>query len=346
MLRPREKSATFARLVSIAGRMKTTTRAAALALTLVAWSLPASADDKPRATRLYQEGLAAQEKGDDALACEKYLAALALVKSYKIAANLGAAELKLGRNPAAAEHLALALELMDAGVEVETREAVAKLLTQAKGKALGVEITVYLAGEPIAAEIFVDGEARSSGRALFTTPGEHTVRASLAGLRSRDMRFAGAAGDSMRIALHLRPEGGARAPRAAADPGPGGADGPAWPLWALGGAGAAFAIAAGASLGGAFFYAGERDARGAAIAEKGFDASLVCPFPPAAVDGTCDEWRSAAATHTDLLVVGVGAAVASGLLLGGALAYALWPAPEPSVAVAAGPTGLAIMGRF
>jgi tetratricopeptide (TPR) repeat protein len=318
------------------------------ALVLVAWLLQggtAQAEEtepKKIATILYREGLAAQEAGDDALACEKYEAALAKWKSYKIAANLGAAELKLGRHAEAAEHLSLAVELMDAGVEEEQRRAVTGLRDEALAKVVRLEPAVELGGEPIAAQITIDGVSREPAPRYFVAPGEHRVTARVAGARAEEARVNGAPGTAVTVKLALGFEPGKTALPLPAEPEREAAR-PAWPLWLLGGASGAFAVAAGVGIGAAFHYQGERDRESAALAERGLDADLDCAAAPDLPPG-CAEWRSAAATRTDLMGLGIGSAVAAGVLLGGAVAYGLWPTPDVSVGVA--PAGLELRGRF
>lgn len=166
-----------------------------------AWGQGARGTPAPTADRLAAEGRAEFAKGNTQAAVDKLLAAWALDRTFSIAANLGTAELDLGRMRAAAEHLDFALREMPASTEKEKRERLAEYLEKAKA---GVGI-LRLDVDPPDATVSVDGVrvAKSSSAEVYVDPGEHTVVAERDGRTKESRMVKVGMGESKPVSLKL-----------------------------------------------------------------------------------------------------------------------------------------------
>ena len=160
-----------------------------------------TANDKAQAERLAAEGRALFAKGNTQAAVDKLGAAWALDPSYAIAANLGTAELDLGRMRDAAEHLDFALREMPPATEKEKRERLAEYFKKAKA-AVGL---LRLDVDPPDALLSVDGTriAKSVPAEIYVTPGEHTVTADREGRVKESQVVKLLAGETKPVALRL-----------------------------------------------------------------------------------------------------------------------------------------------
>src|SRR4051812_41689376 len=152
-------------------------RAIAVCVFVLACAAPglARADDPQpgapeTADSLYNQGNAAYDRDDFALAYELYTGAFKLRRSYDIARNLGLSELKLGKYKAAIEHFTYSLTLYPSN-RADTKKQVVDWLAQARTQ-VG---TVHLSVEPDSAVCKVNGTAvahdEGDGDVVFE-PGE------------------------------------------------------------------------------------------------------------------------------------------------------------------------------
>lgn len=151
--------------------------AAAPAVSVVAWSEPALAQDDvatQMARERFQEGVKFYDQKQYEKARAAFLQAYALKKHPAVLLNLAQSELRSKHQAEAAKHFAQYLREAP-GSDAERGEA-QKGLTAAKAAVGEMNVTVDVEG----AEVFVDGT--SEGRsplpgAVYLTPGSHTLEA-------------------------------------------------------------------------------------------------------------------------------------------------------------------------
>lgn len=164
---------------------------------------PMSERDSAEVARHYEEGVAAAKLTQWAKAYSSFLAAWKLKQHYQIAANLGRAELKLGKYRDAAEHLAYFLREAS-GVTTDERQTAQALLDEARAKVGALTILV----DRSEAEVLVDGIAVGKSplkREVFVEPGRRTVEAKLGGFGEDRRTLDVTAGSSPRVLLTLSP---------------------------------------------------------------------------------------------------------------------------------------------
>lgn len=122
----------------------------------------ASADAAALARRYYEDGVAAAADKEWVKAYNAFLEAWRLKQHWQIAVNLGQAELRLGKNPDAAEHLAYYLREATELHPDDVKQAAA-WLEQARSKVGVLRLNVA----PKGAQVFVDGKL------VGTAPIEH-----------------------------------------------------------------------------------------------------------------------------------------------------------------------------
>jgi hypothetical protein len=167
---------------------------------------PSNDGNGMEATRHYEDGVAAAKLSQWAKAYESFRTAWKLKQHFQIAANLGRAELKLGKYRDAAEHLAYFLREAS-GVSLEERQAAQAMLDEARAKVGAVTILVDRAD----AEVLVDGVAVGKspiGREVFVEPGRRTVEAKLGGFGEDRRSLDVTAGSSPKVLLTLSPSAG------------------------------------------------------------------------------------------------------------------------------------------
>lgn len=165
-------------------------------------------DAKQRGHHLLLEGnrLVRQQKWAEAEAI--FETSWALNPTVEVAFNLGSVELWIGKPVEAAEHLSFALRswpVMDVTDAMGPLLPVAERLFRQAKQAIGVlKIEVNVAK----AEVFLDGEPVGDAplrRAIFVTPGEHTVEAKRDGYASAKELVALDKGAEKTVRLTLAP---------------------------------------------------------------------------------------------------------------------------------------------
>jgi len=176
---------------------------AAIAAAVVAASAPALADPNvDRANDLFQRGRAAQTEGRFDDADRLYEQAWELRKSPDVAANLGQVELELGRDAAAANHFAYALDNLLPSTDPEKKDAIERNLARAKQSAG----TLRIRTEPAGADVFVNGIPAGSvvtEHDVYVGPGESTVVGKLAGRKDVEREVNVQAGELVNVVLDL-----------------------------------------------------------------------------------------------------------------------------------------------
>ncbi len=341
------------------GLMKTpkkraTTYAAAIALALsVSFAAPsASAQPAGHPDALFEEGNKAYDASDYALAVKKYGEAFALKPSFDIAANLGAAELKLAQFAGAANHLAYAIRTFPPSGDPKKKAGAERLYGEARQKVGAFDVRA-----PAGSEMLVDG--KSAGKApladpVFVDPGPHEIEAR-DGDRNGKTSARVMASETTQVEVTLGEPGAAAPP---VTPPPGGDDGkagdgpPLWPGIVLAATGG---VALGVGLG--LFAAGgsaESDADAIAAELADSDATTCGATPSGPLADKCAEGADKQSTaHTlDLaggVLLGVGGAMAAG-----GVVYLIWAAtseqpPESATFqpwISPGLAGGAIHGSF
>ncbi len=125
-------------------------------------SSAASADAAALARRYYEDGVAAAQEKEWVKAYNAFLEAWRLKQHWQIAVNLGQAELRLGKNPEAAEHLGYYLRQATELHPEDVKQASA-WLEQARSRSGVLRLNVA----PKGAQVFVDGKL------VGTAPIEH-----------------------------------------------------------------------------------------------------------------------------------------------------------------------------
>lgn len=247
-----------------------------------------------------------------------------LKKSHDIVSNLGHAELRLGKYPAAAQHLAQGLALLPANGQDDARKRIADLLAEAKKEVGTLKLTV----SPPNALVNVGGQRvdpESVNGEIYVEAGEMRVEAG--GLEdyegvARSVKVA--KGQVVDVALALTPRGQGVPSATATGTGVPTAPGPNKAVVIAGGA-----IAGAAIIAGAVMYGAATGMQGALQkdAPKNPDGSLTCVANPPAGTAipTCDDLRDRGRAANALGQAGVGLLIGGGAVAIGTLLYGLWP---------------------
>lgn len=148
-----------------------------------------------RANALYKQERYAEAKA-------AFEEAFRLKKSHDIASNLAYAELKLGQNRDAAEHLAFAVRTWPPTGKTENRASAVRWLGIAKAAVTTVKITVSVEG----ATVLVDGKAVGTSpldAEVFVEPGSRTIEAKLTGYKDARESIQATKGAERSVALTL-----------------------------------------------------------------------------------------------------------------------------------------------
>ncbi|WP_434042352.1 MULTISPECIES: PEGA domain-containing protein [Sorangium] len=246
-----------------------------------------------------------------------------------------------GKHALAAEHLSFALRhwpLISAVAHLKPTAQQRLATSRAQVGALAVTVSAPLA------EVLVAGKAPLQGE-LFVEPGEHTLEARLEGYAPAQKTVRVAKGETAAVTLAMvaakseaalkagEEEGATAAPHAVTEqpaakpgqhvPGPARVEQRTWvPVIALG---AASAVALGVAVG---TTVAANDAIAATRAQRTaiWTAGGGCIDAPEEYIGACAELRDGEARVDALSNAAHIAYMTSGLLLAGALTYALWPA--------------------
>lgn len=314
---------------------------------------PASAADPADAA--FRQGNALYKQQRYAEAKAAFEQAFKLKRSHDIAANLGFAELKLGLQRDAAEHLAFAVKNWPPTGKAENRESALHWLGIAKGAVMTLKVTVNVDG----ATVLVDGKAVGTSpleTEVFVDPGTRTIGARLAGYADAEHAVQATQGGEQKVEIALV---------AAPPPGPagGGGRGPTPPPTparrsvvpgaVLGGVGGA-ALVTGIGL----IVAGAgKLSTSKTESQQVLDAHKSCVAGATNYDTQqCASLASTASTSDTLDRVGLGFLVGAGAAAVGSVVYFVWPAAKPSApsagvvhvvpSVSATGGGLVVSGTF
>ncbi|MBK8256482.1 MAG: hypothetical protein IPK82_27915 [Polyangiaceae bacterium] len=289
------------------------------------------ADLDGAARSLFQEGIAAYEKGDYARAYAQLLAAWSIKKHWQVAGALGAAALGAGKPVEAAR----ALLVCSQAAPADEKEKAVTLLRQAEAKVARLEIQP----DPMSAEVKVDGETVNekvgSAWVAYVEPGvSHRVEATFGGKMAwQPVTPEKGKTEQVILLLQATVEGPSKVP-----------------VFVLGGVGVAGLIAGGVMLGVGI---GLRN-QAAEESPKQTDGSLRCYSDPGATLPECDAYRAKLREANLFGQTGIGFLVGGGLVTAGASAYAAWAftrspkATAIQLVPAVGPAGggLLVIGRF
>ncbi|MEZ4297665.1 MAG: PEGA domain-containing protein [Polyangiaceae bacterium] len=293
---------------------------------------PPSAPGEPidEATMLFDMGTAAIDEGKFDEAAKMLARVWEKKKTYDVAAALGTAERKLGRNRDAAEHLSFALRNLPPSELGSTQKTISDELAAARAEVGELKVTVNLDGAEVRIGDKVIGVSPIA-EPVFVDPGTFTVTVSKAGFDSASQTVSVVKGVSVGASLSLEARNRT----------------PAYVL----GAGGIAALAAGVVL---VSVSQVKLGEGRSIRDSILKSGGSCggASPPADCDALRDAGATADATGTASIVAfGLGAAA-----LGAGLAYYFWPSSSDSggakagarvVPVAApGAGGLVISGSF
>jgi hypothetical protein len=148
-----------------------------------------------------KDGAARFAHGDWEGARLAYLKAWEIKQHPAVAANMAAAEMKLGRYRDAAEHLKYALKRVPM-VQTEKREAVETQLNECRPHLAAVTVTSNVAGTDIIIDTLSVGQSPLEEEILLD-PGKHKIEASHAGYQFDSRDITAAAGETIPVAIEL-----------------------------------------------------------------------------------------------------------------------------------------------
>ncbi|NUP12490.1 MAG: hypothetical protein HOW73_41120 [Polyangiaceae bacterium] len=176
-------------------------RAVALAFAAALLLPPAAASAEEPVDVFFREGAEASRAGNVPLAYEKFRAAWALKQTYDIAANLGFAELALGKKRDAAEHLEFALRNFPPMGDTSQRSALEQKLEEVR-KEVG-ELTISSAtGAAIEVNGTVVGTCPLPGR-IFVEPGQQIIVAKKPGVGEGKIVVSVRVGEAQEVRVEL-----------------------------------------------------------------------------------------------------------------------------------------------
>ena len=297
---------------------------------------PTSAKAKDHADELFDQGTAAFDAGRFQEAEAKFEAAWALKQTHDIAGNLGIVEIHLGKTAEGAKHLAWALEHLPPTEASSTRKGLEQELQKARSAISSVHIRVNVAGAEITVNGHVAGKSPLTDE-VFVEPGVVNVAVHLDGYAAVQEAPTVLKGETHEVSLELVPSAAHPEPRSRI------------PLIVLGAASVASlglgiamtAISNGKST--------DADTQRAAILKN----EGQCAKPGSAFVGPCDDLGNSLKSLDTTANVARVAYVASGVLLMGAVTYALLPPPKPRTGwvraapvIGAGSGGVVVTGAW
>lgn len=302
-----------------------------------------------KAVELFNEGKKLFRDGKYGQAEAAFEAAWAIaLKSKGIAANLGEAEMHLGKFREAAEHLTISLRL--AAPDDSQRPRTAANLATVKAKIATLTVKTNVDG----AEIFVNGKKVADAPLLdpiFVDPGKVKLRVRLEGYLSWEKEIDATAGQELPLDVTMErpapvPPVTASATALVPPPPPPRSKVPAFVAGGVGLIG--IAVGAGLHVG-----AGGKRIEGdqlLANTQRAAGAQVVCPGR-----AECAQIKQLRQDKDALANGGTGALIAGGVALVGAAVYFFWPAPKPAPStaswmvapvVSSTEAGLGVTGRF
>lgn len=259
-----------------------------------------------RAAALRAEGEELAAQGDCRAAVTRLRAAYALRKEAPTVILLGECEVKLGRLPDAAGHLAEGLSMLGQGKE---RARVQALFDEVRPKVGGVELVVNVAGATVIAGSFV-GE--TPVQEVFMQPGEVTILVKKAGYGEQQRKVTAEAGKTVRAEIKL-----SSTVAVAGGGGPGARAMSLFPAYVTGG----LAII-GLGVGVGLRLSGEAkgsDADEALVQLKKTNGAVPCQGSASAED--CATLKGLREEHDQLVNASTAVLIGGGVLLGGAVLY-------------------------
>ena len=260
------------------------------------------------ADELFEQSATAYDAGRFAEALAKLEQAWGLKRTHDIAGNLGVVELKLGKYPEAATHLAWALQHFPPTESDQARQGFQKEADKARAQSGTLRIHVSVAG----ADVSVNG--RSVGTSpltedVYIAPGSANVVARRDGYIMVEQAVAVPRGEARDVSLELLP-GGAQPEARNRVPG-----------IVLGGvAGATLAVGIGFLVDAGAKGSTSRDLNSSILSEH-----HSCVTGSSNYDARCGELNDTSLSGRANHRVGVGLLVGAGVVAAGAAAYFLWP---------------------
>jgi PEGA domain len=160
-----------------------------------------AASNAATATQLYGDGVAAAKLNQWEKARASFAGAWALEKHWQIAANLGRAELQLGKFHDAMEHLTFFLREAPASVGADERKQGEEMLAQARARVGAIKVTVA----PADAEVLIDGTSVGTAPQgdIFVEPGERVIEARREGYARGKQKVVAPGGTETMVELKL-----------------------------------------------------------------------------------------------------------------------------------------------
>jgi tetratricopeptide (TPR) repeat protein len=161
-----------------------------------------SSPESDKADALFRDGNVLYKQQKFAEAKALYESAYRLKASHDIAANLAYAEMRLGDNRSAAEHLSVAVRLWPPTGKEDKRKYAVERLQTAKAEVFALTVGVGVNR----AEVFVDGKSVGISPLpgeIFLVPGSHMLVAKLGGYQDATLSVEATKGGARTVALDL-----------------------------------------------------------------------------------------------------------------------------------------------
>lgn len=208
--------------------------AASLTFTAVA---PAFAQDIAQAEQFFEEGNAAEQQGDCALAIEKFELALTIKETPQL-------HLRVGRCHAKLNHLADAYASYERAADISSESKLTDMANEMKRE---VEervpmIMVTIEGGGGAATLKINGKDASAGENVRANPGDVTIEARAPGYNAKRQKITLEEGEKKQITITLTKESEPEAPAPQPEEDSGGPGPAPFILYGVAGVGVAFGI--------------------------------------------------------------------------------------------------------
>jgi tetratricopeptide (TPR) repeat protein len=262
------------------------------------------------ATTWFEKGTSAHQAGKFAEAEEMFLKVWAVRKAWDVAANLGLAQVNLGKHAAAAEHLSFALRWFPASEAAGTRAVLERRLATSQAEVGALKIVVNVSG----AEVRTGGDLKGTtplDHEIFVAPGNVTVEVRKEGYETVRRTITIEKGQNETLSIELRPAATERSKV---------------PAYVVGSVGLAGLVVGGALIGTAF---AQRSDLAAKLPRDG-NGNLLCARAAPDPHPECPALRAQATQLDAIGNAGIGTAVFGGIFVAGAVAYYLWPAAKAS----------------
>jgi len=284
-----------------------TSSAAATTATPVAPEAP-----KDDADAWFAKGAAAQEAGRSAEAEELFLKVWAVKKAWDVAANLGLAQVNLGKHVEAAEHLTYALRWFPVSEPAATKAVLERRLAAAKAEVGTLQVTVSVEGAQVKVNGVAKGASPIEGE-VFVAPGAVTIEVEKDGYEAVRRTLDVAKGGSETASLVLVPKVAPERSKV--------------PAFVIGGVGLA-GVALGAGL-----LVASRDKYDATqkIADDIRAQKKSCVGGAGNFDPRCTSVADDGRTVNVLRDAAIVSFAVAGVAAAGVTLYLLWPAAKPGI---------------